>query len=320
MLNNTAHVSSSVKERVLAASKAVGYEAPAPRPASSATVAILVPDILNPFFTELFRGIQDEASVDGSTPLLLDTLEDPQREEQELRLLTAKTVSGVIVCATRLPTAELAVLHERIRVPMVVINRQIDHPDIPCVMVDFAESTLRATRHLIALNHRRIAYFPGPTASAPSRARRQGIERGLAEAGLSLRPEWCPLSFPNGDGGFQAMSAILSMPPQERPTGVIVYNDIMALGALQAVRAYHLRIPDDISIIGFDDIAMACHANPPLTTVSQPKYKMGRVAMRILREIIQGQKTLGDGYTLLESSLIVRESTGPAPVYSEAGK
>ncbi len=317
VLNNTAPVRASVKERVLAASKSLGYEGPAPRPASSATVAVLLPDILNPFFTELVRGIHDEALVDASTPLLVDTLEDPQHEEQALRLLTNRAVSGVIVCASRLPASDLITLYERLKIPMVVINRSIDHPDIPCVVIDFAESTLRATRHLLALNHRRIAYFPGPSASEPSLARRRGIELALAEAGLSLRPEWCPLGFPNVDGGFQAMSALLSLPPQDRPTAAIAYNDIMALGALQAVRAYKLRIPEDISIIGFDDIAIAAHANPPLTTISQPKYKMGRVTMRILNEMILGQKNLGGGYTLLETSLIVRESTGPAPILSE---
>lgn len=320
VLNNTAPVSKTVKERVLAATKSLGYEAPAPRPTSSAIAAIVLPDILNPFFTELFRGIHDEANLDGLTPLLIDTREDAQREEQALRLLTSRNVSGIIICASRLPAPDLIALYERVKIPMVVINRYVEHPEIPCVVVDFAESATRATRHLLALNHRRIAYFVGPSTSEPSLARKRGIERALAEADLALRSEWCPLSFPNVDGGFQAMSALLSLPLEERPTGVIAYNDLMALGALQAVRAYKLRIPEDVSIVGFDDIAMACHANPPLTTVSQPKYKMGRVAMRILRELIQGKKTLGDGYTLLESSLIVRESTGPVPVLAEIAK
>jgi DNA-binding LacI/PurR family transcriptional regulator len=314
VLNNTAPVSRTFKLRVLAALKSLDYEPPVPRPASSATIAVILPDILNPFFTEFCRGVQDEAWARGSTPLLLDTLEDPQREEQALRLCAARAVSGIIVCASRLPTPALIELYERAKIPMVVINRRIDHPEIPCVLVDFANATLRATRHLLALNHRRIAYFPGPSVSEPSLARRKGIERALSEVGLSLRPEWCPHSLPNVDGGFQAMSALLSLSPEDRPTGVIAYNDIMALGALQAVRVHHQRVPEDISIVGVDDIAMACHANPPLTTISQPKYKMGRVAMRILHEIMQGQKTLGDGYTLLESPLIVRESTGPAPV------
>lgn len=313
VLNNTAPVSPTIKERVHAAVKSLDYQASAPRPASSATIATILPDILNPYFTELFRGIQDEAWIDGSTPLLLDTQEDTQREEQALRLLASRPVSGVILCASRMTAADLIEMYERARIPMVVINRHIEHPDIPCVLVDFQDSAMRAARHLLGLNHRRIAYFLGPGSSEPSVARRHGIELALSEAGVSLRPEWCPYSLPNVDGGFQAMSALLALAPDERPTAVIAYNDIMAMGALRAMRAHKLHVPEDISIIGFDDIAIASHTNPPLTSVSQPKYKMGRVAMKILREIMQGQKTLGDGYTLLESPLIVRESTGRAP-------
>lgn len=320
VLNNTAPVSPGVKERVRDALKSLSYQPSAPRPTPAATIAVVLPDILNPFFTEVCRGIQDEATVDGSTCLVVDTLEDPQREEQALCLLAGRPVSGIIVCASRLPTDQLIALFERAKTPMVVINRHIDHPDIPCVLVDYSASTWRATRHLLALNHRRIGYFPGPSASEPSRARQQGIELGLEEANLSLRPEWCPHSLPNVTGGFQAMSALLALAPQDRPTAVIAYNDMMALGALQAVRAHKLCVPDDVSIVGFDDITMAAHAYPPLTTISQPKYKMGRVAMRILRELLQGQKTLGDGYTLLETSLIVRESTGPAPIDREGNR
>ena len=314
VLNDSARVSPGAKERVVTALKSLRYETSSPRPVSSPTTALVLPDILNPYFTDLIRGAQDEVGTEGAIPLLLDTLEDPERERQAFRLLASRPVSGIIVCASRLPVGDLIGVYERTQIPMVVINRHVDHPDIPCVLVDFENSTLRAARHLLALNHRRIAYFPGPSASEPSLARRQGIERALSEAGLSLRSEWCPHSLPNIDGGFQGMSALLALPPSNRPTAVIAYNDMMALGALQAVRAHKLCVPDDISVVGFDDITMASHANPPLTTISQPKYKMGRVAMRILRQLIQGQKTLGDGYTLLESPLVVRESTGPAPV------
>ncbi len=112
------------------------------------------------------------------------------------------------------------------------------------------------------------------------------------------------------------MSSLLAQAPVDRPTAVIVYNDIMAFGVLHAVRAHRLRVPEDISVIGFDDIAMAAHADPPLTTMAQPKYRMGRLAMQLLRRMIQGQPPPTEGYTLMESPLTVRESTGPAPAGS----
>jgi DNA-binding LacI/PurR family transcriptional regulator len=121
------------------------------------------------------------------------------------------------------------------------------------------------------------------------------------------------VSFPGVDGGFQAMSALLALPASERPTAVVAYNDLMALGALHAIRTHRLHVPDDISVIGIDDISMAAHTNPPLTTIAQPKYRMGRLAMQMLRRMIQGQPPPEEGYTLMESPLIVRESTGPAP-------
>lgn len=147
-----------------------------------------------------------------------------------------------------------------------------------------------------------------------SKARRSGMESALGEAGLSLKEEWCPSSFPNVDGGFQAMSKLLALPTSDRPTAVIAFNDIMALGAMHAIRSHRLKVPEDISVVGFDDIAMAAHANPPLTTVSQPRYQMGQLAMRMLRQMIRGETHLGGSYTLVESPLIVRESTAPIGV------
>ena len=316
VLNNTARVRPSVRERVLASLKSLDYEPTSTRsalPLASGMIAVIVPDILNPFFTEIVRGVQSEAEVDSSMLMLFDTGEVPGREEQALQMLFNHPVSGIVLCASRLPTPDLIAIRTRYKTPMVIINRKIDHPDIPCVVLDFESGAYRATRHLLNLHHTRIAYFKGPVTSEPSVARRRGVESALAEAGSSLRAEWCPSSFPNVDGGFQAMSTLLALPPAERPTAVIAYNDMMALGALHAARANHFRVPEDISIVGFDDIAMAAHANPPLTTVSQPKHRMGQLAMKILRGTIQGYTYLGDGYTLLESSLVVRESTGPAP-------
>ncbi len=316
VLNNTAPVSEDVRARVLSALDALGYVPAIPRSTgrnSASTIALLISDVLNPYFTEVVRGVEDEAGVDDFMPLLLDAVEDPQHEQQLLRVLANQPISGIIVCASRLISDDLLAVHRRHKIPMVVLNRCIHHPNVACIVTDFENSTYRATRHLLALNHVRIGFLSGPGTSEASQSRRRGVESALSEAGLPLRPEWCIGSFPNVDGGFQAMSALLTLPPSERPTAVAVYNDVMALGALHAVRAHHLRVPEDISLVGFDDIAMAAHSNPPLTTISQPKYRMGRLAMQTLRRMIQGQPPPEEGYTLMESPLIVRESTALAP-------
>ncbi len=315
VINNTAPVRASVRARVNNSLTALGYKSTPARayPSSfKSAIVLLIPDILNPFFTEIVRGVQDEANIDKNMLFLLDAAEDPQKEEQFLRMLATQPIGGIILCGSRLSPQELISVYSRHCAPMVVINRSIRYPNVSCIMVDLENSTCRAARHLIDLKHTQIAYLGGPTTSEPSQIRRRGVEAALAESGLSLRPELCISSFPNVDGGFQAMSALLALPLNERPTAVIVYNDIMAMGVLHAIRAHRLRVPEDISVVGIDDIAMASHTNPPLTTIAQPKYRMGRLAMQILYRMMQGQPPPGDGYTLVESPLIVRESTAVA--------
>ena len=224
-------------------------------------------------------------------------------------MLAGQAIAGLIVFGSRLEADELGVLLARHSAPAIVLNRSIRQPNLKCIVADFESAIYRVTRHLLDLKHTRIGYLAGPSESEASRARRCGVELALVEAGLRLRPEWCVASFPNVDGGFQAMSALLAQPPGERPTAVIAYNDIMALGALHAIRAHRLRAPEDISVVGFDDIAMAAHANPPLTTVAQPKHRMGRLAIQMLRQMLNGQPLPSEGYVLVESPLIVREST-----------
>ena len=321
VLNGTVPVRDDVRARVLAVTATLGYAHVPHRTVKSTltnAVALLIPDILNPFFAEIVRGVQDE-SADEFMPLLLDTTEDLQREQQYFHLLTTLPICGVIVCGSRIATEELVTAVSGQKTPIVVINRSVRHPNVACLMVDFQSATHRAVGHLLDLNHKRIAYLAGPGQSEPSLARRRGVDAALAEAGLCLKPELCPTSFPSVDGGFQAMSAVLALPAAERPTAVIAYNDMMAFGALHAIRAHRLRVPEDISVIGIDDIAMAAHANPPLTTIAQPKYRMGRTALKTLRRMIQGQPPPEEGYTLMDSPLIVRESTGPAPASAANG-
>ncbi len=230
-----------------------------------------------------------------------------------LHMLIGQSVCGIIILGTRVVSQDLIYLRNQTGIPMVVINRCLQMPNVACIMVDLETGTYRATRHLLDVHHTRIAFLPGPAASETSQARRRGIMAALAEAGLELRPEWTPASYPDVNGGFQAMSALLALPPAQRPTAVITHNDLMALGALHAIRSRHLHVPEDISVIGIDNIHMAAHANPPLTTLAPPKHRMGRLAMQLLRRMMDGKPPPEPSYTSVECPLIVRESTGPAP-------
>ncbi|MBI5303231.1 MAG: LacI family DNA-binding transcriptional regulator [Chloroflexi bacterium] len=315
VIHNNAPVRDNVRARVLASMHALGYEmSRATFALYRDTIAVSIPDLLNPFFSEIVRGIEDEAAANAWMMMLVDFAEDMRRERDLLEMTLTKPLDGIIVCGSRLADLDLIALREQHNTPMVLLNRKVVHPEIPCILVDFENATYRAARHLLNLGHTRLAYLAGPAASTTSRVRRHGIEIALQEVGLCLPDEWCPASFPNVDGAFQAMSALLSLAQDARPTAVLAYNDVMALGALHAIRAHRLRVPEDVSVVGFDDIAMAAHANPPLTTIAQPKYRMGKLAMRLILQIARNEPIRSEGFTLLDSPLIVRESTAPVSV------
>ena len=315
VVNHTAQVSQATRQRVEAAMTTLGYVPTAPRPHDEKSalqpVALLIPDIQNPYFAEIVRGVEDEIELEGLSLLLFHTAEDTEREERTLRRLADERLAGVIVFGSRLPSPALVRFQRKSGLPLVVINRRIDNETIACVVVDSEQATWRATRYLVNLGHRRIAYLAGPSASESSLARQRGIEKALAEVGAVLPEQWRVPGFPDIEGGFQAMTTLLGN--GRPPTAVLLYNDLMALGALHAIRSRGLRVPEDISLIGFDDITMAAHANPPLTTITQPKHRMGRLAVQQLMHMRRGEHKPGEGYLLLESPLVIRESTAPPP-------
>jgi DNA-binding LacI/PurR family transcriptional regulator len=193
VLNNTAAVRSSVRARVLAAVTDLHYRSPSPRVVPLArqnSIGLIVPDILNPYFTEIARGVQNEATVDKFLPLILDTREDPQLEHEFIRVLASQPVCGIISCGSRIPSDDLIALRSHIQTPMVVFNRNLKLPNVACILVDLKNATYGATRHLIDLNHTRIAFLNGPSKSETAELRRSGVEWALSEAGIALRPEW----------------------------------------------------------------------------------------------------------------------------------
>jgi DNA-binding LacI/PurR family transcriptional regulator len=313
VLRNTGPVSRDLRQRIESSIAALGYT---PRLASKypdeGTIALLVGDLLNPYFPEIVRGVQDEVDNSGLILTLYNLTDHPQRQGQLLHKLSKPLVEGAILTGSS-PFPELLEWQAHHKIPLVLLNRRANQPGVHCIMVDFENAMYRATQHLLNLNHIRIGHLASPSTGEIAQARQRGIEAALAEAGLTLRPEWRPIVPPGTDveGGFQAMRALLDLPAGERPTAIIAFNDIIALGALHAVCAHGLSVPQDISIVGVDDIAVAAHTYPPLTTIGQPKYRMGKLAVQTLRRMREGRLSPGNNCTLLESPLIVRESTGP---------
>lgn len=311
VLNNSGPVSNETRQRVFTAVQALGY-VHAPASASglgNKVVGVFITDILNPVFPEFLRGVEDEIGTQSISIQIHNVPENVPEEKSLSSVLSRSRVDGVIAFASHVEEAELITAYSRFAVPMVAVNRRLNHSQIPCIVVDFEDAAYRSTRHLIGLGHTRIGFLAGLGFSPTSKHRRNGINRALSEIGKSLSMQWDLYCFPSIEGGFQAMSQLLTLPVQERPSAIITYNDLLAFGALHAARIHGLTIPEDMSVVGCDGIALSAHSNPPLTTIEQPKYRMGRLAMQMLnRQMAEDGRATG-GYTLMESPLIVREST-----------
>jgi DNA-binding LacI/PurR family transcriptional regulator len=316
VIHDTGPVSPDLRERIEASIACLNYT---PRRSakhqSGGTIAVLTGDLLNPFFPEIVRGIQEEADNYGWILTLYNLTDHPHRQQQLLQKLSRLRIDGVILMGTT-PFLQLMTWREQHHVPLVVLNRRIMQEHVHCILVDYENAIYRAAQHLLGFKHTRMGYLCPARNSEVAQARRRGLDAALTEAGLEMRPEWCQVVPPGGDidGGFQAMRTLLELPVRERPTGIIAFNDMVAIGALHAVRVHGLRVPQDLSIIGVDDISVAAHAYPPLTTIGQPKYQMGKLAVQTLNHMREDQISINGACTVLESPLIVRESTGPAPI------
>lgn len=293
-------VNADTLERVRRAGEKLGYQ---PNRAARALITgrtgnlgVVVPDLTNPFFPAVVKGVQARARELGQCVFLADADEDP-RAEHELILQLAKQVDGFVLCASRMSLDQLGSLPAAVR--MVFVNRQA--PGFPSVMTD-SEGAFQAIAHLAALRHVRVAYVNGPSASWSNRERRKALRAAARKHGVEL-VEFGPFT-PSFEAGIQAADLVLA----SGVTAVIVYNDVMALGALTRFADRKVRVPEAMSVIGFDDISMAAMATPTLTTVALPKEECGRVAVDLLGAHGRDQEPTTPR---LPTQLIVRGSTGP---------
>ena len=316
VIHNTGPVSGDTRRRVEEVVQALGYQARrTPRKAVSESTAeklvlLFTGDIVNPFFAEVIRGTQEEIDLQKNALSIMQLSTDRAKLIQAASQLP---VMGIILTGSA-PFPELLAWREESEIPMVVINYRINQPGISCILVDFRDAYARATRHLINLGHTRIGYVDDNGGSEIGQARLQGYKSALAEAGIPFRQELyttMPADTHHVYGGFQAASNLLALPPDERPTAVLSFNDLFALGVMHAVRAHGMCVPEDISVIGCDDVPMAAYAYPPLTTISQPKYRIGKLAVSTLLKMRQDPSHQSGSFMLMESPLIIRESTAP---------
>jgi DNA-binding LacI/PurR family transcriptional regulator len=270
-------------------------------------IGVVVPDLGNPFFPAVLKGAQARAREANYAVFLADSEENPRLEMQLVREM-AKQVDGVLICSSRLGDPQLQQL--RHDTTLVLLNRRVQGAS--GVLLDSAGGMRQAIEHLAALGHRRIGFLAGPLHSWSNRERRRGLRAGARSHGL----ETVELgSFaPTFEAGQHAADLVLA----RELTAVIAYNDLMALGVLSRMADRGVVVPDDISVVGFDNIPMAGMANPHLTTVALPLELAGRVAIELLLEQL-GLSGASLHEEMLDAQLIVRASTGPAPSGNATG-
>ncbi len=303
-------VSEELLRRVQEAARALNYRpsraARLLRGVTSQAVGVVIPDLENPFFTAVVRGIDSALQAAGYTLLLANSDEDPERERNMLAMLRAEGVAGIIfvpINAARGAYREvLAPPLHTVAVDRLPVNLR---PDL--VTVDNVDGTRRGVAHLVALGHREVALLGGPLRHSTATQRERGYEEALRDAGLPVRPELIYRADFREGGGYEGMKALLALPG--RPTAVFVANNLMALGAFRALHEAGVRIPQELALVGFDDMPWATSLNPPLTAVSQPSQEIGSAAADLLLDrIARPERAIR--HLILETTLVVRASCG----------
>ncbi len=312
IINASKPVSPALERKVKQAFHDLGFTPKRPPThARRPVIACIIMEVLNPATATILVGAQEEADRQGLGLIFLDIRENFQKEN--LQLLLQFDIDGIMFSHASITPDVILTLMPRFSGPIVVLGAFFDSPKIHCVNTDRETGMYQATKYLLSLNHTRIGYLDGPPELELSKARLRGIQRALSEAGLALDPDlyrWCFST--TIENGFQIASSVLDYPVGKRPTALLAFNDLIAIGAIHAARTLRLAVPQDVSVVGFDNIYLAAHTNPPLTTVDQPKYQIGQLAVQKIANRLKGQDTDQGGFTLLECPLVVRESTAPA--------
>jgi len=300
-------VAPQTRTRVLDAVRRSGYQmngiARSLRTQSTHTIGVIVSDICNPFFSSIVKAVEDVARTNCYTVLICNADEDGGNEEVALRLFIERQVSGVIRCSVGANPSLLRVLHQK-SIPLIDLDRQSGLPNIDTVILNNELGASLGTRHLIKLGHKRIAIVSGPQHLSNARDRLEGFRKTLRAARISIPKNYVEFGDFREASGFQAAERLLNL--DSPPTAIFVANNEMMAGTLSAVRQRRVKVPRDLSLVGFDDARWAQYLEPPLTVVSQPAELMGQKAAQLLLTRLAGRTT--PQTVVFEPELIVRRS------------
>jgi DNA-binding LacI/PurR family transcriptional regulator len=314
VLNGGRRVAPETRQRVLDAIQRLGYSknslARGLRTRRTETLGLLLPTILNPFFPALARGVEDTARRHGYTVFLCSTDRHAEQEGELCRVLLEKRVDGLVVVSPVLLPAEL--LPPGVTAPLVIVEGSslADHSgNYSAVTLDTAAGIAAAVRHLYNLGHRHIGYVRGPVGVRRADERWHNWQQAAVACGLSPAAHAVQTGDFTFESGYTAGQRLICR--SHPPTAIVAANDLMALGVMKAAYQLGLSIPQDLSVVGFDDISAAAYTTPALTTVAVPKYEQGAVAVDLLLQQLSVEQVQAPQVRTLTTHLEVRGSTGP---------
>jgi len=309
VINKNERVSPETRQRVETAITKLGYQpsrlAKSLATKKTHTIGLVVADITNPFFFEVARGVQDTALEQGYNVFVCNTDDNPRGEQDVLNLMASQEVDGVILSTASSTDEELLAFVENYK-PLVVINREIDHPKASLVNVDIYKGAKLAVEHLISRGHSRIGMLAHQGHDPDEVRRVQGYREVLQAHGIAPNAEWLALAPPNLTGGYTATQKLLTAHPEI--TAIFTYNDLMAIGALRGCYDMGIKVPDECAVMGFDDIKFSEMLQPALSSIRYDKYLVGQKAMLRLLEMFEKPEASYEPIRL-DVELVIREST-----------
>lgn len=312
VINGNAHVATALAARVRASIEALQYHpshaARWLRAKHTMIIGLLISDIQNPFFTSLIRGVEDVAQKNGYSLILCNSDENPDKERQYIEVLCAERIAGAIVVPTRENHRDLRLFKEH-QIPVVSVDRRIKDQDVDVVLVDNVRGAREAVLHLLTNGYRRIGVITGPITTTTGQERLTGYRQALHEARLPADSSLERYGSFKEESGWQFAHELLDLEPPV--DALFVGNNLMMMGALEAINARKLRIPDDIAIVGFDELPWAALRSISLTTVTQPAYELGSTAALRLFQRLQSSIQFTRQEIVLAPTLCIRGSSRP---------
>ncbi len=312
VINNSGYVSDATRTKVEAAVAELGYVpnmlGPSLRFNQTNTLALILTDITNPFWTTVARGAEDAAHLQGYSVIFCNTDESPEKQEQYLTMLLKRRIDGILL-APACSSPDAVQLIQKQGIAVVVVDRSVPVADVDMIRGDSGGGAHMLTQHLLDLGHTRIMMLTGPRDVSTSYERVTGFQQALQEAGLAPERDHVIWGEYTLESGRKMTKQVLASDP--RPTAIFAANNFIAIGALRAMRDAGLQVPEDISLVSFDDLPEALSAEPFFTNVAQPTYDMGFQAAQLLIARMSGDDSESFRSILLPTELIVRQSSGP---------